>query len=148
MAYSSRALTSAKTHNAQIEKELLAIVFACQHYDVYIYGRESVQVETDHKPLVLIMQKPLSKAPSRLLRMLLKFQRYNIKLKCTQGKLMYVADTVSQAYLPNADTSVFVHSLENTDHTISVSLNAERLQQLKHASRDDPVLKRLTTWVA
>ena len=64
--YSSRALTSAETHYAQTEKEFLAIVFACRHYDAYIYGRESVQVETDHKPLVLIMQKPLSKAPSWL----------------------------------------------------------------------------------
>ena len=59
--YSSHALTSAEIHYAQIEKELLAIVFACQHYDVYIYGRESVQVEADHKPLVLIMQKPCSR---------------------------------------------------------------------------------------
>jgi len=43
--------------------------------------------------------------------------------------------------LPNADTSAFVHSLEST---ISVPLNAEHLQQLKHASRDDdPVSKRL-----
>ena len=37
---------------------------------------------------------------------------------------MYVADTLSQAYLPNSDASAFVHSLESTDHTISVSLNA------------------------
>jgi len=69
-------------------------------------------VETDHKPLVLIMQKPLIKAPSRLQRMLLKIQRYNVKLKYKQGKHMYVADTLSRAYLPNTDTSEFVHSLE------------------------------------
>ena len=61
----------------------------------YIYRRENVQVETDHKPLVLIMQKPLIKAPSRLQRMLLKIQRYNVKLKYKQGKHMYVADTLS-----------------------------------------------------
>ena len=140
VAYSSCALTSAETHYAQIEKELLAIVFACQHYDAYIFGRESVQVETDHKPLVLIMQKP---APSRLQRMLLRLQRYNVKLKYKQGKQMYVVDTLSRAYLPITDSSDFVHSLESTDHTISLSLNAEHLHQLKHASRDDPVLQQL-----
>ena len=40
---------------------------------------------------------------------------------------MHVADTLSRAYLPNADTTAFVHSLESTDHTISVSMNAECL---------------------
>jgi len=143
VAYASRALTAAETHYAQIEKELLAIVFACQHYDAFIYGRERVQVETDHKPLVLIMQKPLHQAPSRLQRMLLKLQRYNIKLTFKQGKLMYVADTLSRAYLQNTSCSNFVHSLENTDHTLSLSMPTERLQQVKHASRDDPVLQQL-----
>jgi len=76
--YSSRDLTSTETHDAQIEKELLAIVFTCQHYDAYIYGREKVQMETDHKSLVLIMQKPLINAPSWLQRMLLKLQKYNV----------------------------------------------------------------------
>ena len=66
VAYASRALTSAKTQYAQIEKELLAIVFACDHFEVYIYGRSTVHVETDHKPLVSIMLKSLNKAPSRL----------------------------------------------------------------------------------
>jgi len=42
VAYSSWALTSAETHYAQIEKEFLAIVFACQHYDAFIYSRDSV----------------------------------------------------------------------------------------------------------
>ena len=143
VAYSSRALTSAETHYAQIEKELLAIVFACQHYDAFIYGREQVHVETDHKPLVLIIQKPLYQAPSRLQRMLLKLQRYNIKLTYKQGKHMYVADTLSRAYLQDTNCSKFVHSLESTDHTLSLSLTEECLQQVKHASRDDPVLEQL-----
>ena len=143
VANSSRVLTSTETHYAQIEKELLAIVFACQHYDAFIYGRERVLVETDHKPLVLIMQKPLYQAPSRLQRMLLKLQRYNIKLTYKQGKHMYVADTLSCTYLQDTNCSKFVHSLESTDHTLSLSLTAARLQQVKHASRDDPVLQQL-----
>jgi len=43
--------------HAQNEKELLAAVFACDHYDLYMFGREGVVVETDHKPLENIGQK-------------------------------------------------------------------------------------------
>ena len=91
MAYASRALTTAKTHYAQIEKELLAIVFACQHFDAYIFGREHVQGETDHKPLVSIVDKPLYKAPSRLQKMLLKLQRYNTRQESTCSWQTYLA---------------------------------------------------------
>ena len=37
VAYASRALTAAETRYAQIEKELLAIVFGCDHFEAYIY---------------------------------------------------------------------------------------------------------------
>ena len=61
VAYASRALTPAETRYAQIEKELLAIVFACERFDAYVYGRDLVNVETDHKPL-----KSLASASQRL----------------------------------------------------------------------------------
>lgn len=46
-----RSLTQAKGHYAQIEKELLAVVFGCERFNHYIYGRP-VDVMSDHKPLV------------------------------------------------------------------------------------------------
>jgi len=48
--FTSRALTDAETLYAQIEKELLTIVFACIKFDQYIYGRPGT-VQSDHKPL-------------------------------------------------------------------------------------------------
>ena len=45
VAYASRALTTTEIHYAQIEKELLAIVFACQQFNAYIFfGRQTVHV--------------------------------------------------------------------------------------------------------
>ena len=78
VAYASRALTSAETRYAQIEKELLAIVLACERFETYIYGREVITIETDHKPLETIVLKPLHSAPQRLQRMLLRLQKYSL----------------------------------------------------------------------
>ena len=59
MAHESRALSSAETRYAQIEKELLAIVFVCERFETYLYGRDVVHVDSDQKPLETIMLKPL-----------------------------------------------------------------------------------------
>jgi len=77
VTYASRALTPAETRYAQIEKELLSIVFACDCFDAYVYGRDLVNVETGHKPLEPIFTKPLAAAPKHLQRMLLSLQKYN-----------------------------------------------------------------------
>ena len=98
IAYASRALTDAETRYAQIEKELLAVVFAFNHFHQYVYGKE-VKVELDHKPLESITKKPLSAAPHRLQRMLLQLQRYTFTLVYKPGKEMVLADTLSRAYI-------------------------------------------------
>ena len=72
VAYASRALTPTEENYAQIERELLAIVFACEKFDAYIYGRDSVRLQTDHKALESIFRKEPCVAPKRLQRMLLR----------------------------------------------------------------------------
>lgn len=85
VAYASRALTDAETRYAQIEKELLAIVFACERFESYVYGRDVIRVETDHKPLEAIFTKPLNSAPKRLQRMLLRLQKYSLQVVYKKG---------------------------------------------------------------
>ena len=53
--------------------------------------------QTDHKPLVAICSKPLSKAPKRLQSMLLKVQEYNFEVVFKPGCDIPVADTLSRA---------------------------------------------------
>eukprot|EP00731_Ephydatia_muelleri_P007912 Em0004g250a len=61
IAYASRALTDTEKRYAQIEKQLLAVVYALEKFNQYVYGK-TVQVESDHKPLESITKKSLCQA--------------------------------------------------------------------------------------
>ena len=102
IAYASKALTDPETWYAQIEKELLAVVFAFTRFHQYVYGKE-VKVESDHKLLESITKKTLSAAPPCLQRMLLQLQRHTFTLVYKPGKDMILADTLSRAYV-NTDS--------------------------------------------
>ena len=77
IAFTSKSLTNTETRYANIERELLAIMFGCEKFHTYLYGR-SFMVETDHKPLGMISLKNLISAPVRLQRMLLHLQQYDM----------------------------------------------------------------------
>ena len=64
-AFASRSLTAAEQNYSQIEKETLSIVFSCGKFHEYVYGLRFV-VENDHKPLISIFQRVLSKSPLRI----------------------------------------------------------------------------------
>ena len=50
VAYVYRALNAAEINYAQIEKEMLEIVYGLLKFNEYVYDK-TVSVETDHKPL-------------------------------------------------------------------------------------------------
>lgn len=60
-AYASKSLSDTEKHYAYIEMELLAILFGVQRFSTYLYSHR-FKVFTDHKPLVMILQKPLTSA--------------------------------------------------------------------------------------
>lgn len=99
VAFASRAVTRTEQNYAQIEKECLSIVFACHRFHHYLYGRESITAETDHKPLVTICKKSLLSAPKRLQSMMLPLQNYNLNVVYKPGPEMYISDTLSRAAL-------------------------------------------------
>ena len=144
VAFASRALTEAEHNYSQIEKEMLAICFACQKFHQYIYGK-SIDVHSDHRPLESILKKPIGKASPRLQRMMLQLQRYTLNVRYVPGKLMYVADTLSRAYITGdagcgapEDMEVLVHSLvENLPATI------DKLEQFRRAFAKDQVMQTL-----
>ena len=72
VAFASKTLSPTERRYAQIEKECLAIVFACQRFSQYISRREKITVHSDHKPLQAIFKKSVLAAPCRLQTMLLR----------------------------------------------------------------------------
>ena len=94
IAFTSKSLTDAETRYANIERELLAIVFVCQCFSSYLLGRSFI-AESDHKPLEMIAMKNLANAPPHLQRMLLELHRYDVTIKYSAGNQMQLADAIS-----------------------------------------------------
>ena len=139
LSYASRAMTPTETRYAQIEKEMLAILFSVRRFHQYTYGRK-VQILTDHKPLQSIVKKPLCMAPRRLQGMMLKLQEYDVDVTYLPGKEMYIADLLSRSYLPNDKGG---GEFESVSHVTNLPIRRERLLKIQNASEADPVIKKL-----
>ena len=109
--YASRAMTEAEKGYAQIEKELLSLVFAVGRWDVYPYGRR-IRAYTDHKPLIGIHKGTGLSAKASIQPMLVRLQRYDIQLlyrpgRPPAGSQLILADSLSRALPPTAADSVY-----------------------------------------
>ena len=134
VAYGSKALTTSEYAYAQIEKELLAIVFAFKKFHTYVYGRSDITVETDHRPLVRILE-PLHQVPLRLQKMRMKLQGYDFKLIAKKGTEIPVADALSRAYISDADLTVFTVSTLEISNTAQIS--PPRIEEIKEHTAVD-----------
>lgn len=126
VTFASKSLTETEQRYACIERELLAIVFAVKRFHTYLYGR-AFEIITDHKPLVMILDKPLTAAPARLQRMMIQLQGYNFQIKFLKGTDNLLADGLSrlptQCNRKTIDLDVRVDLVRFADRTV------EQLQQ-------------------
>ena len=78
--YMSRALTETEQRYSNIERELLAIIFALERLNHYTFGR-TITVQSDHQPLQSICKKSIVSASPRLQRLLLRLAHYDINIE-------------------------------------------------------------------
>ena len=119
------------------------MVYGLERFHTYTYGRE-VFVESDHKPLEVIVKKPLHRTPKRLQRMLMRVQLYNVKLGYKKGSSMYLADTLSRAYLPYDRSQDVASEIESINMTQHIRLKSSTLQEIKdHTQKDNSLLEMI-----
>ena len=93
IAYASRKLSSAEKRYAITELECLAIVWAINKFQKYLYGREFV-LETDHQALSFMNQAKLTN--SRVMRWALTLQPFKFHVQVLPGKENIGADFLSR----------------------------------------------------
>ena len=137
VAYASRAMTRTEQNYAQIEKEMLAICFATSKFHQYVYGKSAVSVQTDHKPIESILKKPLCKAPPILQRLMLRLQSYDLDVHYVPGKCMYLADTLSRAYIQGVGNAEMEDELSRVVHSLvlNIPVSANKLRFAKRPNK-------------
>ena len=141
LAYISRALTDTETRYAQIEKELLAIVYACERFHQYTFGRQ-ITILTDHRPFEAIMKKELGKCPKRLQNMLTRLQAYDATVLYDPGKKMFLADTLSRAYIHGMNQE-WVDDEDDVKEAEYIPVTERRLLELRSATKEDRSMQQL-----
>ena len=126
---------------------MLAVQFGLERFHQYTYGQH-VTIQTDHKPLLGIVKRPLAELSPRLQRMRLRCLRYQYTLEYHPAKEMVLADTLSRT--PNS--SLYDDYDDLTDHqissvmeqTIPTPLCRTRCQE---ATKNDPTMQALLMYM-
>ncbi|RXN36190.1 Transposon Ty3-G Gag-Pol poly [Labeo rohita] len=152
IAYCSRTLTDTEARYAQIEKECLSVVWACEKFSKYLYGLDSFVIHTDHKPLIpLINSKEIDMVPLRCQRLLIRLMKFNAKAEFVPGKLLVVADTLSRHPSPTPQLG----SVELTDDITALEestraawpMSRSRLCEVVESTQADSELQAVMRYV-
>ena len=88
VAFASCSLNESEMRYIQIEKEALALMYACENFSDYVLGKP-ILLETDHKPLVpLLGSKSLDRLPPWVLCFRTRIMRFRYSISHVPGKTL------------------------------------------------------------
>jgi hypothetical protein len=111
IAYASRKLNQAERNYGITEKEMLAAIWAMEHFQYYLKGIE-FELTTDHKALEALNPKGDLKS-ARIHRWIDRIQNFNFTVKYRKGTENNHVDALSRSFEPQLDCNT-VESVEET----------------------------------
>ncbi|GJQ91058.1 reverse transcriptase domain-containing protein [Tanacetum coccineum] len=96
--YASKTMADAQDHYTTTEKELLAVVYACEKFRPYLVLSKTI-VYTDHSALKYLLAK--QDAKPRLLRWILLLQEFDVIIRDKKGAENLAADHLSRLENPH-----------------------------------------------
>ena len=145
VAYASRSMSQTECRYAQIEKEALALAWACDKFAMYLLGKR-FHIETDHKPLVpLLGSRHMDTLPPRVLRFRLRLDRFDFSIEHVPGKHLDTPDTLSRAPLRKPEDTAQEELAELAmDACVShLPAGKRRLEEFEQCQNSDPVCSQL-----
>ena len=144
----SRALTPVECRYVQIEKEALALAWACERFNDNIVGK-SIVAKTDQKPLVpFLTTRTSDEVPPRVQRLRMHLMCIHFKeVNHVTGKEMYIADALSRmqsentnrmATVPEEEMNIYVDSVLD-----SLPVSDVKLMEIKEAKDEDLVCRQI-----
>ena len=112
---------------------MLAICFGCHRFHDYVYGKE-IRIETDHKPLLVIMAKPIYKLLACMQRM--RIQNYNATLTHVQGTNMFFVDALSRPH----STSISEEDLFDNNFSVAKVTTSNITSRIQNEYKTDLVM--------
>jgi hypothetical protein len=147
ICYASRSLSDIERRYSQTEKEALGLVWACERFHVYLFGKK-FELLTDHKALEFIFS-PKSKPCARVERWVLRMQTYNYVVKHIPGA-KNIADALSRLLSSNEQKPVYNETEEYlrliVDEATPVAMNINEIEQSSENDEEfDEIRKCLRT---
>ena len=144
ITFVSRSLSPTESRYSQIERDALSAVWGCEKLHRFLFGANSFDLISDHRPLLVVLGSPSAKLSARMELWRLRLPPYNYFIRFRPGR-----DNPADWFSRHPDTSAadaddrsqtvaeeYVNFI--VDNTIPKSLTAA---DIRSATESDPVLQ-------
>ena len=138
VAYASKSFSDIETHYANIERELLGVVFGVGHFKHFTYGHHTHNI-TDYKSLLPLFQESVTNTTPHLSRLLLCISEYDLKLHYQPGSKMKLSDALSRqsSHYTKCGKTTEIKGLDISIHALEADVTDHKLERICTVTQSD-----------